>query len=190
MILHDPDVLECVVRFVPGRRLWILALADKALLAMLAKDVRKHAYSMFTGLNLSSWLHGRTWPSFGMLHAIPEWRVIRLRKTRVRRYYFEFFTGCRFVGTGPHNDWHTCEITLFPWRTGKGARLRVFTYDLDDKLFVIRTYKRIWRLSELVGIFEGVCWHDLKAHDKPRWSVWCPCSKTRFYWAITGVTCV
>jgi hypothetical protein len=183
MILHDPDVLECVVRFVPGRRLWILALADKALLAMLAKDVRKHAYSMFTGLNLSSWLCGREWKQFGKMYRVADWRLVGLRKTRVRRYYFEFYTGLQ-------NDWHTCEITLFPWRTGKGARLRVFTYDLGDKLFVIRTYKRIWRLSELVGIFEGVCWHDPKAHDKPRWSVWCPCSKTRFYWAVTGVTCV
>jgi hypothetical protein len=183
MILHDPDVLECVVRFVPGRRLWILALADKALLAMLAKDVRKHAYSMFTGLNLSFWLCGREWKQFKNLYRVADWRVIRRQKTRRRQYKFEFLTGLQ-------NNWHTCEITLFPWRTGKGARLRVFSYDTEDKLFVTRTYKRIWRLSELVDIFDGVNWHDPKAHDKPRWSVWCPCSKTRFYWAVTGVTCV
>jgi hypothetical protein len=145
----------------------MLASTCKSLNSML-KDItteyKRREYERLRGLDTATHFFSILQPHFNTLHITTKRSVrTRFRQKRIiaREFSFGFYTGRM-------DEWHQATLSVPPFWTNAGARLRVVS--CNDSLSTKRTFRGIFCVGQMIRILETRWWHSSYCVFRNGWS--------------------
>lgn len=172
-LLSHEDAGECILQRAPDLAPRLVCV-NRALRALLTDRARQHAHRLLRQLSTESSIFSvtRDWRQFGELYRIGRGRSVLRRLgggqwAVIRRHCFGFYTGRRNMW----QQWHQCTLEVPSYASGRPARLRVETFDIDlEDIVVTRTLDGIRSVGELAYLLDSRHWHSSLCIESDDWS--------------------